>query len=55
MCAVLDLLKSTYYYHNADSSGKRTQKAEDTTISKKITRIFKESRNNYGTCKSRKN
>ena len=50
MCAVLDLPKSTYYYH-ADLSGKRAQKAEDTTISKEIARIFKGSRNNYGTRK----
>ena len=53
MCAVLDLPKSTYYYH-ADLSGKRAQKAEDTTISKEIARIFKESRNNYGTRKIKK-
>ena len=53
MCAVLDLPKSTYYYH-ADLSGKRAQKAEDTGISKEIARIFKESRNNYGTRKIKK-
>ena len=53
MCAVLDMPKSTYYYH-ADLSGKRVQKAEDIAISKEIARIFKESRNNYGTRKIKK-
>lgn len=48
MCAVLDIPTSTYYYH-VDLSGKRAQKAEDTALSKEIARIFKESRNNYGT------
>ena len=52
MCAVLDLSKSTYYY--ADISGKRAQQAEDTAIAKEITRIFKESRNNYGAHKIKK-
>lgn len=49
-CAVLDIQTSTYYYH-VDLSGKRAQKAEDTALSKEIARIFKESRNNYGTRK----
>lgn len=53
MCDVLNLPKSTYYYH-ADLSSKRAKKAEDTEISKEITRIFKESRNNYGTRKIKK-
>lgn len=50
MCDVLQIPKSTYYFH-ADLSGKRARKAEDTALSKEISRIFKESRNNYGTRK----
>ena len=53
MCDVLNIPKSTYYYH-ADLSGKRTFKLEDKEISKEIARIFKESRNNYGTRKIKK-
>jgi len=53
MCDVLDILKSTYYYH-ADVCGKRALKTEDKEISKEIARIFKESRNNYGTRKIKK-
>ena len=53
MCDVLNIPKSTYYYH-ADLSGKRTFKMEDKEISKEIARIFKESRNNYGTRKIKK-
>lgn len=53
MCDVLNIPKSTYYYH-ADLTGKRAQKAEDKELSKKIARIFKESRNNYGTRKIKK-
>lgn len=53
MCSVLNLPTSTYYYH-ADFSDKRAKKAEDTAISKEIARIFKESRNNYGTRKIKK-
>lgn len=53
MCDVLHLPKSTYYYH-ADVTGKRVKKAEDKAISKEIERIFKESRNNYGTRKIKK-
>ncbi|MBG9755955.1 transposase [Lysinibacillus sphaericus] len=49
MCDVLDIPKSTYYYH-ADVCGKRALKTED----KEIARIFKESRNNYGTRKIKK-
>lgn len=44
---------STYYYH-ADLSGKRAKKLEDLSISKEIQRIFKGSRNNYGTWKIKK-
>lgn len=53
ICAVLNLPKNTYYYH-ADLSGKRAQKDEDTAMSKEITLIFKESRNNYSTRKIKK-
>lgn len=53
MCDFLELPPSTYYYH-ADLSGKRAKKTEDTIVSKEITRIFKESRNNYGTRKIKK-
>ncbi|MEG0473805.1 MAG: IS3 family transposase [Solibacillus sp.] len=53
MCDVLEIPTSTYYYH-ADLSGKRAIKDEDTAISKEIARIFKESRNNYGTRKIKK-
>lgn len=53
MCEVLDIPKSTYYYH-ADFTGIRAKKAEDEEISKEIVRIFKESRNTYGTRKIKK-
>ena len=53
MCGVLDIPKSTYYYH-ADLCRKRTLKTDDIEISKEIARIFKESRNNYGTRKIKK-
>ena len=53
MCAVLDIKRSTYYYH-ADLSGERARKAEDAALSKDIERIFKASRNNYGTRKIKK-
>lgn len=50
MCDVLDIPKSSYYYQ-ADLTGKRVQKAEEQELSKEIARIYKESRNNYGTRK----
>ena len=53
MCAVLDIPTSTYYYQ-ADLSGKRAKKAADAALSKEIDRIFKDSRNNYGTRKIKK-
>ena len=53
MCAVLDLPTSPYYYQ-ADLSGKRAKKNADTALSKEIARIFKSSRNNYGTRKIKK-
>lgn len=53
MCDVLNIPKSTYYYH-ADLSCKDVKKAEDIEISKEITRIFKESRHDYDTRKIKK-
>lgn len=53
MCAVLEIPTSTYYYQ-VDLTGKRAKKAEDTVLLKEIARIFKESRNNYGTRKIKK-
>ena len=53
MCDVLQIPTSTFYYH-ANLRGKRKQKAEDKELSKEISRIFKESRNNYGTRKIKK-
>lgn len=52
-CVVLNIKRSTYYYH-ADLSCERARKAEDTVLSKDIERIFKASRNNYGTRKIKK-
>lgn len=50
MCTVLEIKRSTYYYHiNLDATSKR--KTEDKALSNDIERIFKESRNNYGTRK----
>lgn len=50
MCAVLEIKRSTYYYQiNLDATSQR--KTEDMALSKEIERIFKESRNNYGTRK----
>ena len=54
MCKVLNIPKNTYCYH-AYLADKGVKKAEETEISKEITRIFKESRNNYGTRKIKKN
>jgi ribosome biogenesis GTPase A len=53
MCDVLAIPKSTYYYH-ADVTSKRAQRAEDKKLSKEIACIFKESRNNNGTRKIKK-
>ena len=46
MCNVLNIPKSTYYYHE-NAREKEELKAEEADIK----RIFKESRNNYGTRK----
>ena len=43
-----------YVLLHADLTGKRAQKAEDKELSKEFARIFKESRNNYGTRKIKK-
>ncbi|MBE7148917.1 IS3 family transposase [Bacillus mycoides] len=53
MCDVLDIPKSTYYYH-ADLNGKCALEKEEKELSKEIPRIFKASRNNYGTRKIKK-
>nr|WP_143180081.1 IS3 family transposase [Domibacillus mangrovi] len=53
MCDVLNLPKSTYYYH-AIESNTCAKKAEDQELSKEIMRISKESHNNYGTRKIKK-
>ena len=53
MCDVLNIPKSTYYYH-ANLCGKCALKTEDNELSEEIARIFKESRNNYGTRKIKK-
>lgn len=53
MCAVLNIPKSTYYYHT-DLNGKRVLKKEEKELSKEIPRIFKGSRNKYGTRKIKK-
>lgn len=53
MCDVLNIPKSTYYYH-ADLNGKRALEKEEKELSKEISRIFKDSRDNYGTRKIKK-
>jgi len=53
MCAVLDIQRSTYYYHT-DLSSERARKAEDAALSKEIECIFHASCNNYGTRKIKK-
>lgn len=50
MCEVLEIPTSTYYYQ-IDLQGKRKPKTSDVELSAEISRIFKESRNNYGTRK----
>ncbi|WP_217587775.1 IS3 family transposase [Lentibacillus saliphilus] len=53
MCDVFNIPKSTYYYHDYLTC-KSAQEEEDKELSKEIARIFKESRNNYGTRKIKK-
>lgn len=50
MCIILDIPKSTYYYQ-INKTRKPTLQIEDQELSIDIERIFKESRNNYGTRK----
>ncbi len=50
MCNVLNIAKSTYYYH-ANLREKEAHEKEEGELSKDIERIFKESRSNYGTRK----
>lgn len=50
MCVVLNIPKSTYYYH-ANGREKETHEREEVLLSNEIQRIFKESRSNYGTRK----
>ena len=44
MCEVLGIAGSTYYYESKKES-------ENDTLNKEIIKVFKESRNNYGTRK----
>ena len=53
MCDVLEIPRSTYYYY-ANLAREQRRKVEDKELSKDIMRIFKESRNNYGTRKIKK-
>ncbi|MCM3390740.1 IS3 family transposase (plasmid) [Ureibacillus chungkukjangi] len=50
MCNVLNIAKSTYYYH-ANLSEKEAHNTEEVELSNEIERLFKESRSNYGTRK----
>ncbi|MCM3024627.1 IS3 family transposase [Weizmannia ginsengihumi] len=50
MCNVINIPKSTYYYH-ANLREKEAHKKEEIELSKEIQRLFKESRGNYGTRK----
>ena len=47
MCSVLQISRSTYYYESKE-------KAVETKLTAEIKRIFRESRNNYGTRKIKK-
>ncbi|KGR76228.1 transposase [Ureibacillus sinduriensis BLB-1 = JCM 15800] len=50
MCKVLNIAKSTYYYH-ANRREKEAHDKEEVELSNDIQRLFKESRSNYGTRK----
>ena len=50
MCNVLNIAKSTYYYH-ANLREKEAHDKEEVELSNDIQRLFKESRSNYGTRK----
>ena len=47
MCSVLQISRSAYYYESKE-------KADETKLAAEIKRIFRESRNNYGTRKIKK-
>lgn len=47
MCSVLQISRSTYYYESKE-------KSDETKLTAEIKRIFRESRNNYGTRKIKK-
>lgn len=53
MCDVLQIPRSTFYYH-ANLIEKREKQEKDAGLAREIERIFKESRNNYGTRKIKK-
>lgn len=53
MCLILDIPKSTYYYH-INLNKTRVKCIKDGTISREIFNIFKFSRNNFGTRKIKK-
>ena len=53
MCDVLEIPRSTYYYQ-AQLREEAHQVAEEHEIAKLISTIFKDSRNNYGTRKIKK-
>jgi len=54
MCKLLKISRSLVYYHLNKRSKTRTVSEEDVEIENSIIRIFRESRNNYGTRKIRK-
>ncbi len=53
MCDVLQIPRSTYYYHLHKREDDEKQ-AEEADLQERIYTIFKQSRNNYGTRKSYK-
>ena len=52
MCKVLQISRSTYYYEAKEDKGKN--KWDDQSLKNDITRIYKESKHNYGTRKIKK-
>ena len=53
MCDVLQIPRSTYYYHLQKQEDDEKQ-AEEEDLQERIYTIFKQSRNNYGTRKIKK-
>jgi len=52
MCNVLNIAKSTYYYHaNLREKEAHDKEEVEVELSNDIQRLFKESRSNYGTRK----